>query len=444
MALAPGREIGGYRLTAPVGAGGMGQVWDATDIATGERVALKLIKDAGSTPELRRRFAREVLATNSVQHPNVVKVHDVFETDDGEPVMVMEFLEGESLATCMARDKELSLARAAAIMLPVVSAVSAAHDLGIVHRDLKPENIFLTTDAQGHVDVRVLDFGIAKLVDGDRNLRASTGVTTTGSILGTPCYMAPEQVFGERDVDQRADIWAIGIILYHALTGILPTQADNVGQVLKVIVSRGIWPLTETAPDLPADVTELVDRMLSRDREDRPARLDEVAEVLARHVRPDTPKRRPVRRKEKPRPVSAVVPSANARRAPWGDRMRGRWGWISAVVTGTALLLGLRQIAFPSQVSVATAGWYRVAASESGRWLDAVPTLAHGDPAGAQGSATIASIPPTHEPPPSPAPSARVSNPKPALVEPEPASAPPPDDSLEERAPGDVVVTPPY
>ncbi|MEQ9319902.1 MAG: serine/threonine-protein kinase [Polyangiaceae bacterium] len=278
--LVPGQTIARYELVALIGRGGMGEVWEAVDADSDERVALKLIRDARASDALRRRFAREVRAASKVQHPAVVKVRDVIETDEGDPVMVMELLEGESLAARLQRDPELPVATAAGIMLPVVSAVGSAHAHGIVHRDLKPENIFLVRADDGALEIRVLDFGIAKLVADEEQGETVGGLTTTGSILGTPCYMAPEQVFGEKDVDHRVDVWAIGIILYQMLTGILPTKADNVGQVLKIIVTLGIWPLSEAAPDLPAQLTAMVDRMLSREREDRPDDLRDVQELL--------------------------------------------------------------------------------------------------------------------------------------------------------------------
>lgn len=287
--LAPGQKIARFELVALIGRGGMGEVWEACDRERNERVALKLIREARSSEALRRRFSREVKAASKVQHPSVVKVYDIIETEEGEPVMVMELLEGESLAERLHREKDLPVETVAGIMLPVVSAVGSAHAHGIVHRDLKPENIFLVRADDGGLEVRVLDFGIAKLVADEDHAETTAGLTTTGSILGTPCYMAPEQVFGEKDIDHRVDIWAIGIILYQMLTGILPTKADNVGQVLKIVVTRGIWPLGEAAPDLPRELSAIVDRMLSKEREERPTDLREVRAVLAEFAGEEAP-----------------------------------------------------------------------------------------------------------------------------------------------------------
>ncbi len=256
--LATGTVIAGrFRLERRLGEGGMGVVWEAVHTVTRKPVALKFLKRTGH--EDRRavgRFLREARAACAVRHPNVVEVHDVLDLPDGLPVMVMELLTGETLAQRIARERVLPLPELARIMGHVCSAVGCAHALGIVHRDLKPENIFLAASGS---DVRVLDFGIAKLTatEGDA---AHTGATTgTGAILGTPYYMAPEQLFGEKDVDHRADIWALGIIFYEALSGVRPTLGANMGQIYKIVMTDAIVPLRERAPDLPAAILDLVD-----------------------------------------------------------------------------------------------------------------------------------------------------------------------------------------
>jgi serine/threonine-protein kinase len=164
----------------------------------------------------------------------------------------------------------------------VVSAVGAAHALGIVHRDLKPENIFI--EAGPPRMVKVLDFGVAKLTAAEGDAAATAGLTESGALVGTPYYMSPEQAFGERDVDHRTDVWALGLILYRCLSGVLPTRAENVGQVFKSIVARPIRPLAQAAPEVPADVAALVDKMLSRARRHRSGDLHEVTAVLERYT----------------------------------------------------------------------------------------------------------------------------------------------------------------
>jgi formylglycine-generating enzyme required for sulfatase activity len=264
----------------------MGEVWAATDVATQRAHALKFLRDrTGASPDSVRRFEREARAASAVRHPNVVAVHEVLALDDGTPVLVMDLLEGESLAQLLRREGPLSIETFARRMLPVVSALSAAHAVGIVHRDLKPENVFLARQPDGDVRVMVLDFGIAKLTSPEGEA-ASTGVlTNTGTLLGTPSYMSPEQVLGERDIDHRADVWALGVIFYEALTGERPTHAETVGKVLRTILTGAIPPIRRAAPALPDDLAALVTRMLASARDDRPSDLREVADVLQRHAR---------------------------------------------------------------------------------------------------------------------------------------------------------------
>ena len=273
-----------YRVTRLLGEGGMGAVWAAQHIVTRKTVALKLMKAAGAAkPELVRRFLREARAASAVRHPNVVQIHDILQTTDGMPVMVMDLLEGESLGSRLERESVLSLADVSAILLPVISAIGTAHSLGIVHRDLKPDNIFLVREGH-HVRPCVLDFGIAKLsaMEGDA---AQTGaLTRTGAMMGTPYYMAPEQAFGEKSLDLRADVWAIGVILYECLTGRRPVDGDNMGQLLKILMTGAVQPIEELKPDLPPEVIDLVRRMLTTDLRQRLPSLHHAYDVLAHHA----------------------------------------------------------------------------------------------------------------------------------------------------------------
>ncbi len=277
---------GGYRLEQPLGRGGMGVVWAATG-ADGQEVAVKLMRNTEGDPKLVRRFLREARAAAAIKHPNVVRVIEALELDDGAPAIVMERLTGEPLSRRVVEGPALTVEEAASVMLPVVSAVGAAHAAGIVHRDLKPENIFLTREPDGTRGVKVLDFGIAKLT-AEGEAGQTVGATTTGALLGTPSYMSPEQVFGEKNIDHRTDIWSIGMILYECLSGLLPTQAENVGQILKLILTREDWHFDEAAPDAPDDVKDLVRRMLLRDPKQRPE-LHDVAAVLATYAKVEVP-----------------------------------------------------------------------------------------------------------------------------------------------------------
>jgi serine/threonine-protein kinase len=287
MELGPGTLIGGrYRLERLLGRGGMGEVWAAQHTVTRRAVALKFLNvDQGVVPQMRRRFMREARAATAVNHPNVIQVHDVFELEDETPVMVMDLLTGEALGDKLAREGKLSVETAARLLVPVISAVGTAHAAGVVHRDLKPENIFLVRahDGDGEPEVKVLDFGIAKL-GASLDLAQTGAVTGTGAVLGTPYYMALEQAYGEKDVDHRADIWSLGVVIYECLVGRRPIEGDNFGQIVKFLNHGTIPRLAEVAPHVPADLDTLVFRMLQRAREDRPQDLREVSVVLRRYT----------------------------------------------------------------------------------------------------------------------------------------------------------------
>jgi serine/threonine-protein kinase len=281
--LEPGTVLAGqYRLDRRLGEGGMSVVWAATHVVTGMRVALKLMKHTSGALSHHARLLREARAARAVQHANVCQVLDVLELDDGAPVMVMEHLVGEPLSERLRRQGKLPLADFAAVFLPVVSALAAAHALGIVHRDLKPENIFLVEGPPP--GVKVLDFGIAKLTAFEGAAAATAQLTDTGMVLGTPHYMSPEQALGEKDIDARADVWALGLLAYRCLSGVLPTDSGSLGQVFKSIVLKPLPPLEGAAPGLPADVVAVVGRMLVRTRSDRLSNLHEVTSVLGRYA----------------------------------------------------------------------------------------------------------------------------------------------------------------
>jgi serine/threonine protein kinase len=280
-----------YRLDRLLGEGGMGVVWAATHTVTRRSVAMKFLR--GETHHLsqglRQRFLREARAASAVLHPNVVTISDVFELDDGTPVMVMDLLVGETLGRKLARETKLTVEQTAAILLPVVSAVGTAHALGIIHRDLKPENIFIVEGAPPGGAVRVLDFGIAKVIEPEGEGDSSGLITDTGAILGTPNYMSPEQALGEQDIDHRCDIWSLGVILYECLTGCRPIQGSGIGQIVKQIVVDGVRPIDELEADLPPAVVHLIGRMLSRKRSRRPPDLNRVVEVLRAYTRIEVP-----------------------------------------------------------------------------------------------------------------------------------------------------------
>ncbi|HRG96111.1 MAG TPA: protein kinase [Polyangiaceae bacterium] len=289
MQLEEGQILAGrYRLVKLLGEGGMGAVWEALHLVTLKPVALKYLKPRGADgvdETGAQRFLLEARAASAVRHPNVVKIHDVLALD-GALFMVMDLLEGESLEGLLEREPRLTLRRTCELLGPVVSAVRAAHAVGIVHRDLKPANIFLSrAHGEDNELVLVLDFGIAKVLQSaDGDAKPLDGkLTATGAVLGTPYYMAPEQAWGEA-IDTRADVWALGIVLYECLAGRRPFEADNMGQLLKAIATQSYVPLAERDPSLPASLTSLVASMIQTDRSERLADLAPLSAELARHA----------------------------------------------------------------------------------------------------------------------------------------------------------------
>lgn len=267
-----------YRLDRLLGEGGMGAVWAATHLVTGRGHALKLLRkeaDEGT----RRRMLREARAASAVRHPNVVAVHDVLEAPDGGPVLVMDLLEGESLGARLARERKLEPEEVRRVGVAVLDALAAAHGAGIVHRDLKPDNVFLVA-GDGAPEVKILDFGVAKLTASEGLARETNLLTESGAMLGTPCYMAPEQAFGEGAIDARTDLWAVGALLYECLAGTRPVDGANLGQVMKVLATGAIVPLAERAPEVPPEMALLVDRLLAIDPAGRPASAAEARAAL--------------------------------------------------------------------------------------------------------------------------------------------------------------------
>jgi serine/threonine-protein kinase len=279
--LAPGAKIRNYTLDREIGAGGMGVVWAARNERNGEAVALKiLIQREAAAPGAHRRFLREAYATRSVAHPAIVPVIDLIEADD-VLVLAMELLRGETLRALFEREQPLPLARAAAILLPIVEALNLAHAAGIVHRDLKPENIFLQTSPSG-TRPRLLDFGIARFYEPPPEA-AGTPITALGTLLGTLPYMAPEQAISPSECDHRVDAWALGVILYEALSGCRPIEGNNPPETLRQLMLGGITPLAVLRPTLEIEIADLVMALLSRDRKERTT-TREAAEQLARYA----------------------------------------------------------------------------------------------------------------------------------------------------------------
>jgi serine/threonine protein kinase len=263
---------GKYALHRLLGVGGMGAVYEAENTWTGRRVALKVMLPAAlrqaTAPE---RFLREARAASKVQHPNIVEVFDAGQSPaDGALYIVQELLKGTDLRALLDTQPTLSWREAWALIGPVVEALAAAHRQGVVHRDVKPENIYLADTPAGRVP-KLIDFGIARLVDAPINL------TGSGALMGTPYYMSPEQARGLRDIDARADVWALGVVLREALTGRRPFAGDNYNAVMVAILQSDLAPTADVTRDVPAHAAAAVDRALARDPSQR---FRDAAELL--------------------------------------------------------------------------------------------------------------------------------------------------------------------
>jgi eukaryotic-like serine/threonine-protein kinase len=280
MGIEPGLRIGqNVRLERQLGQGGMGSVWVADHLTLNTKVAVKFISaDVFKQPELITRFTREATAAAQIKSPHVVQIFDHGVSADGHPYMVMELLEGEDLGKRIERCGAVMPADLASIISQVCKALSKAHSLGIVHRDIKPDNIFLT-ESDGDLFVKVLDFGIAKRVQAD-----AMHMTSTGAMVGTPSYMSPEQVLSSKDVDPRSDLWSVGVVAYHALTGWLPFRAETLG-ALCVAINAGSFPLpSQLRPELGAAFDAWFQRAIAREPADRFVTAREMAEALQRTV----------------------------------------------------------------------------------------------------------------------------------------------------------------
>jgi serine/threonine protein kinase len=270
-----------YRLDSLLGEGGTGIVWAATHMLLGRPIALKFLK-AGEPHDV-KRFLREAKISAMWRHPHIVEVHDVFELEDGMCVMVMERLSGESLRARFRRERALSMPDLARVLLPVSDALALVHAQGVVHRDLKPENVFLAELPDGAQTVKVLDFGLAKLSSPEGG-SSTAKLTRTGALLGTPYYMAPEQVFAEKDIDARADLWALGVILYEGLSGVRPIEGESFGHIFRAITTGQVVPLENRVPGLPPAIADLSRQLLQRDRRMRLADVRVLREVLSPFV----------------------------------------------------------------------------------------------------------------------------------------------------------------
>ena len=273
---------GKYVLDRLLGQGGMGAVFAAKHIKLSKPVAIKIMLADASNPEAAQRFINEGRAAANIQNEHVVRVDDVDE-ELGYAYMVLELLDGEDLAQVLEREPTHRLAPHVAVgyVLQALKGVTQAHAIGIVHRDLKPSNLFLAKRKDGSFVVKVLDFGISK-AQGSSALAASpSALTSTKAMLGSPLYMSPEQLRSSKSVDHRADIWAMGIILYELITGHLPFMGDSLGELFAAILETDPAPLRTRVPEVPPGLDDIVLRCLQRRPEHRIQTVTELAEALA-------------------------------------------------------------------------------------------------------------------------------------------------------------------
>lgn len=249
-----------YRLEKLLGLGGMGAVYRGVHQWTERPVAVKLLfDDVSKNEESVERFFREARALSRVGHKGIVQVLDLGRTSDDTLYLVQELLDGETLRAHMNRAGKLSITECARIVLPVLDALDAAHAAGMIHRDVKPENIVLHKEPRGGVEPKLIDFGVARLdVQGMRLTRA-------GSLLGTPHYMAPEQVRGELDTDARADLWSLGVVLFECASGQRPYSADNIRELFAKVTLEPVPSLGVVEPSLPEAFVRVVDRALAKE-----------------------------------------------------------------------------------------------------------------------------------------------------------------------------------
>jgi serine/threonine protein kinase len=262
------RFAGRYIIEALLGIGGMGCVYRIFDTETNSTKALKVLQNALlSDVAVRRRFVREGRASLMLQHPHIVQVHEFSATSDGLPYMVMEYLQGESLADILMKSGTLTLARFITAFAQVLSALSHAHELGIVHRDIKPSNIMFSPTSRGRENIKLVDFGVAKLID---EAGGTQELTVLGEFIGSPCYMSPEQCEGN-EVDIRSDLYSLGCVMYEAITGVRAFRAGNSLRIMHMQVHEMPPPFSKVVPDasIPKWLEQLIFRTLAKNPADR-------------------------------------------------------------------------------------------------------------------------------------------------------------------------------
>jgi serine/threonine-protein kinase len=277
---------GKYRIDRELGRGGMGVVLAAHHLHLDEAVAIKfLLPELSQDANLVARFLREGRASIKIRSEHVVRVLDVATMPGGSPYMVMEYLDGTDLEGLIERTGPLPVRTAVAYVLQAIEAIAEAHSLGLVHRDLKPANLFLVHRRDGSECVKVLDFGITKVVSPDAG--SNLGLTSTQSLMGSPRYMSPEQMRPTRPIDARSDVWALGVVLYELLAGVPPFTAQTMTELLASILQDSPPPLTGLRPEVPLELERTIRRCLEKDPAGRPENVAELARALVPYGPPE-------------------------------------------------------------------------------------------------------------------------------------------------------------
>src|SRR5690606_9024682 len=280
---------GTFRVTQEIGRGGMAAVYEAENIDIGKRVAVKILSaELISSRVVRERFIREARAAAAIHSPYICEVYDSGMYHE-RPFLVMELLDGESLYDRMTRVRQLKVSTCLKVLRHIVRGLAKAHQAGVVHRDLKPENIFLTRDTDGRMLAKIVDFGLAKFYEGrngadERNIR----LTREGALFGTPAYMSPEQAKGQGEVDHRADLWALGCIVYECLTGRTVWDVQQGVAMILAQIAKGELPDPRRyRPDLPEEFTAWFQKALHPNLEERYQSGREFIESLELALAPD-------------------------------------------------------------------------------------------------------------------------------------------------------------
>ncbi len=265
-----------YRLVRELGRGGMGVVWEARSLALEVNVALKLIRSSAGESEAASRMAREAHAAARLAHPSLVRVFDFGWSNRGHPFLVMELVNGETLAHLLSRETRVGPIRAVQMLLPVADGLRCAHEKGIVHRDIKPENLLISNDSFGRLQPKLLDFGIARL----KQLPTEHRLTQAGVVMGSPAYMSPEQARGDEDVDVHSDVWSMCVMLYEMISGEMPFHNANYNALLQAILHKEPKP-THVLGAGDAELWQIIAKGLAKTKAARWSSMTELGGALA-------------------------------------------------------------------------------------------------------------------------------------------------------------------